>query len=111
MLLHNLWLQLKVKGRTIQKEVVVVRRSSRVANLPTPVYKDVVVDRVTIPRRTYNSHRDYSKRVYASDEAREEALNKAEKLCPDEKLHLGIYNSFIHSGVTWKGLSCPSLHE
>lgn len=35
-------LQLKhVKSRTIEKELVVVRRSSRVANLPTPVYKEV----------------------------------------------------------------------
>lgn len=29
------------KPRTLEKEVVVVRRSSRVANLPAPVYKEV----------------------------------------------------------------------
>lgn len=30
-----------VKPRTVEKQVVVVRRSSRVANLPAPVYKEV----------------------------------------------------------------------
>ncbi|RDX67410.1 B3 domain-containing protein, partial [Mucuna pruriens] len=70
----------QTKNRTIHKEVVVVRRSSRVANLPSPVYKEVVIDRVTIPRRAYNRHRDYSNRVYASDESRQQALDKAEEL-------------------------------
>ncbi|KAJ1397401.1 hypothetical protein SESBI_31834 [Sesbania bispinosa] len=64
------------------EELVVVRRSGRVANMPSPVYKEVIIDRVSIPRARsgYNKYRDYSNRVYASDEAREEALEKAEKL-------------------------------
>lgn len=33
--------------------------------------------------RAYNKHRDYSNRVYASDEDREEALERAEKLLED----------------------------
>lgn len=31
----------QAKPRTAQKEVVVVRRSGRVANMPAPVYKEV----------------------------------------------------------------------
>lgn len=99
---------LKVKSRTIGKEVVVVRRSSRVANLPTPVYKEILVDRVTIPRRTYNRHRDYSKRVYASDEAREEALDKAEKLMSHlDSKYPNFIKSMLQSHVSggfWLGL-------
>lgn len=37
------------------------------------------------------------------------AIEQSWKVMSDEKLHLDIYNSFIHSCVTWKGLSCP-LH-
>ncbi|KAK7282560.1 hypothetical protein RIF29_11451 [Crotalaria pallida] len=37
-------------------------------------------DRVTIPIRSYNRHKDYWKRVYASDEGKEEALEKTYKL-------------------------------
>ncbi|KAH1252453.1 B3 domain-containing protein [Glycine max] len=102
----------QVKNRTIQKELVVVRRSSRVANLPTPVYKEVVVDRVTIPRRTlgrpYNRHRDYANRVYASDEAREEALEKAETLMSGlESEHPAFIKSMLQSHISggfWLGL-------
>ncbi|KAK7283304.1 hypothetical protein RIF29_12730 [Crotalaria pallida] len=98
------------KPRTPQKlkEHVVVRRSSRVAKLPTPVYKEVVVDRVTIPRRSYNRHRDYSKRVYASDEAREEALEKAYKLESDLGSEYPIFvKTMLQSHVSggfWLGL-------
>ncbi|CAL8996397.1 unnamed protein product [Prunus brigantina] len=71
----------RTKPRTVEKQMVVVRRSSRVANLPIPVYKEVVVDRVMIPRKSYSSrHRDLSNRVYASDEARAEAMERAEDL-------------------------------
>ncbi|KAI4336964.1 hypothetical protein L6164_015429 [Bauhinia variegata] len=69
----------RVKPRSIQKQVVVVRRSSRVANMPAPVFKEVVIDRVAIPRRIYRQ-RDLSNRVYATEEARQEALEKAEQL-------------------------------
>ncbi|XVF64021.1 hypothetical protein PTKIN_Ptkin09bG0134000 [Pterospermum kingtungense] len=69
----------QVKPRTVEKQLVVVRRSGRVAKKPTPVYKEVLVEKVMIPRRV-SKHRDLSNRVYASDEARAEALEKAEKL-------------------------------
>ncbi|CAJ1973377.1 unnamed protein product [Sphenostylis stenocarpa] len=101
------------KNRTIQKEVVVVRRSSRVANMPSPIYKEVVIDRVTIPRRRstvngYNRHRDYANRVYASDEAREEALEKAEKLMSGlESDYPAFIKSMLQSHISggfWLGL-------
>ncbi|WJX34796.1 hypothetical protein P8452_22872 [Trifolium repens] len=101
------------KPRTITKELVVVRRSGRVANLPAPIYKEVLIDRVTIPRnRTsrggYNMYRDYSKRVYASDEAREKALEKAEKLQSDlDSDHPIFIKTMLQSHVTggfWLGL-------
>ncbi|OMO74833.1 hypothetical protein COLO4_26481 [Corchorus olitorius] len=66
------------KPRIVEKQLVVVRRSSRVANLPSPVYKEVLVERVVIPRRT-SKPRDLN-RVYASEEDRAEALEKAESL-------------------------------
>ncbi|XP_027356957.1 B3 domain-containing protein At5g42700 [Abrus precatorius] len=96
------------KSRTLHREVVVVRRSSRVANMPIPVYKEVVIDRVTIPRRSYNRHRDFSNRVYASEEAREEALEKADELLSELQSE---YPTFIKSmlqshvsGGFWLGL-------
>ncbi|KAG5018353.1 hypothetical protein AAZX31_06G036600 [Glycine max] len=102
----------QVKHRAIQKEVVVVRRSSRVANLPSPVYKEIVIDRVTMPRRSlcrsYDKYRDYANRVYASDEAREEALEKAEKLMSGlESEYPAFIKSMLQSHVSggfWLGL-------
>ncbi|XP_061343152.1 B3 domain-containing protein At5g42700-like [Gastrolobium bilobum] len=97
-----------VKSRTIQKQLVVVRRSSRVANMPAPVYKEVPIERVAIPRRVYNRHRDYSNRVYASQEAREEALEKADKLMSDlESKYPTFIKTMLQSHVSggfWLGL-------
>ncbi|XP_061343153.1 B3 domain-containing protein At5g42700-like [Gastrolobium bilobum] len=94
-----------VKSRTIQKQLVVVRRSSRVANIPAPVYKEVVIERVAIPRRR---HRDFSNRVYASMEEREEALEKADKLMSDlESKYPTFIKSMLPSHVSggfWLGL-------
>ncbi|GMY28632.1 B3 domain-containing protein At5g42700-like [Fagus crenata] len=97
------------KPRVVQKQVVMLRRSGRVANKPAPFYKEVVMDRVAIPRRKFgHSHRDLSNRVYASDEARAEALEKAENL--ESGLQPG-YPTFIKSmlqshvtGGFWLGL-------
>ncbi|GLU04283.1 hypothetical protein SLE2022_214420 [Rubroshorea leprosula] len=95
------------KSRTVEKAVV-VRRSGRVANKPAPDYKEVVVERLMIPRRI-SRRRDLSNRVYASDEARAEALEKAENL----ELTLGTdFPTFTKSmlpshvsGGFWLGLS------
>lgn len=67
--------------RVKRTEVVEVRRSSRVANLPAPVYKEIVsYERFDIPRRIHSYKRDLSNRVYASDEGRASATLKAEEL-------------------------------
>ncbi|KAK8560547.1 hypothetical protein V6N13_082984 [Hibiscus sabdariffa] len=88
------------KPRTGEKQLVVVRRSGRVANKPAPVYKEILVDKVMIPRRV-SKHRDLSNRVYASDEAREEALEKAEKLESDLGPDFPVFiKSMLQSHVT-----------
>ncbi|KAE8653976.1 B3 domain-containing protein [Hibiscus syriacus] len=95
------------KHRTGEKQLVVVRRSGRVANKPAPVYKEILVDKVMIPRRV-SKHRDLSNRVYASDEARAEALEKAEKLESDLGPDFPVFiKSMLQSHVTggfWLGL-------
>ncbi|KAF8096202.1 hypothetical protein N665_0316s0043 [Sinapis alba] len=90
-----------------EKQLVVVRRSSRISNASSPVYKEVVVQRVQIPRRV-SKGRDLSNRVYVSEEIREEAFSKAQKLEAD----LGNrFPSFVKSmlqshvsGGFWLGL-------
>ncbi|XP_038703432.1 B3 domain-containing protein At5g42700-like [Tripterygium wilfordii] len=99
----------QVRNRTVEKELVVVRRSTRVANKPAPVYKEVVVERVMIPRRiSTNKRRDLSNRVYASDEARAEAMQNAEKLESGLGSDFPIFiKSMLQSHVTggfWLGL-------
>ncbi|KAK2660348.1 hypothetical protein Ddye_006881 [Dipteronia dyeriana] len=98
-----------VKSRTTEKQLVVVRRSSRVANKPAPDYKEVdrVEVRVVIPRKI-SKKRDLSNRVYASEEARAKAIEKAEKM---ELLLEPAYPIFIKSmlqshvtGGFWLGL-------
>ncbi|XP_062079530.1 B3 domain-containing protein At5g42700 [Humulus lupulus] len=95
------------KPRTVEKQVVVVRRSSRVANMPVPVYKEVVIERVIIPRRT-SKHRDLSNRVYASDDARTNALERADKLLSElEPEYPAFVKTMLQSHVTggfWLGL-------
>ncbi|CAL5204663.1 unnamed protein product [Lathyrus oleraceus] len=101
------------KSRTVKKELVAVRRSGRVANQPAPVYKEVLIDCDMMSgnrssRGGYNMYRDYSKRVYASDEARAEALNKAEKLQSElNSPHPIFIKTMLQSHVTggfWLGL-------
>ncbi|XVE70041.1 hypothetical protein DITRI_Ditri10aG0039800 [Diplodiscus trichospermus] len=97
----------QVKPRTVEKQLVVVRRSGRVANKPAPVYKEVLVEKVMMPRRI-SKHRDFLNRVYASDEARAEALEKAEKLESGLEPHFPVFiKSMLQSHVTggfWLGL-------
>ncbi|CAI9781879.1 unnamed protein product [Fraxinus pennsylvanica] len=56
-----------------------VRRSSRVADKPPPNYKEVGVEPLGLPRRSYQ-RRDLLNRVYASDEHRQYAIERAEQL-------------------------------
>ncbi|KAI9096741.1 hypothetical protein K1719_025920 [Acacia pycnantha] len=97
------------KSRSTEKMIVAVRRSGRVANMVAPVYKEVLIDRVAIPRRVYGTKRNLSNFVHASEEAREEAFEKAEKLLADLETE---YPTFIKSmlpshvsGGFWLGLS------
>nr|XP_007136672.1 hypothetical protein PHAVU_009G064100g [Phaseolus vulgaris]ESW08666.1 hypothetical protein PHAVU_009G064100g [Phaseolus vulgaris] len=98
-----------VKKRNIQEPMVVVRRSGRLANLPSPIYKEIVIDRVSIARRNIgNRHRDFVNRVYASDESRKEALEKAENLTSGlESDYPNFIKSMLQSHVSggfWLGL-------
>ncbi|XP_021283836.1 B3 domain-containing protein At5g42700 [Herrania umbratica] len=98
----------QVQPRTVEKQLVVVRRSSRVANKPASVYHEVLVEKVSIPRRRVSKQRDLSNRVYASDEARAEALEKAEKLESGLEPDFPTFTkSMLQSHVTggfWLGL-------
>ncbi|CAM8945708.1 unnamed protein product [Rhodiola kirilowii] len=98
------------KPRTVEKTMVKVRRSNRMANKPGPVYVEVSVDRtdrVTIPRRI-SKPRDLSNRVYASDEERAYSIEKAEEV---QATLDATYPSFVKSmlpshvsGGFWLGL-------
>ncbi|KAM7277701.1 hypothetical protein ACFE04_004835 [Oxalis oulophora] len=57
-----------------------VRRSGRIANNPTPVYKEIVVFDRIMPRRPSSGRKNLLNRVYASDEARQDAIERAEEL-------------------------------
>ncbi|KAF7830640.1 B3 domain-containing protein [Senna tora] len=98
----------KAKSSSTEKQIVVVRRSGRVANMPAPVYKEVLIDRVAIPRRVYGTKRNLSNRVYASEEARQKAFVKAEKLVLDlEPEYPTFIKSMLQSHVSggfWLGL-------
>ncbi|KAJ0085812.1 hypothetical protein Patl1_08986 [Pistacia atlantica] len=99
----------KVKLRMVEKQMVVVRRSNRLANKAAPVYNDVEPVRMEIPRRCrVFKRRDLSNRVYASDEARSAAIEKAEKLESSLESDYPIFiKSMLQSHVTggfWLGL-------
>ncbi|XP_058224958.1 B3 domain-containing protein Os06g0194400-like [Rhododendron vialii] len=102
-------------ARVIRKELIAVRRSSRISNQPVPVYKELVTyERPEFPRRyrnmNGNSKRDLSNRVYASDEARDWAISRAEEL---ESGLESDYPTFVKpmtqshvTGGFWLGLPC-----
>uniref|UniRef100_A0A7C8YGA2 TF-B3 domain-containing protein n=1 Tax=Opuntia streptacantha TaxID=393608 RepID=A0A7C8YGA2_OPUST len=99
------------KPRTVEKKLVPVRRSARVANNPAPVYVEVKSNRISSPRKSYGvpRSRDLSNRVYATDEARAYALEKAEKLVSklEEEGYPTLIRSMLPSHVTggfWLGL-------
>ncbi|KAL8513964.1 hypothetical protein ACS0TY_013179 [Phlomoides rotata] len=99
----------KTKPRISRTELVPVRRSERFLNKSAPQYKEVTFyDRVHVPRRITQRTRDFSNRVYASDEEREYAFKKAE----EKESNLGCdYPTFVRSmlpshvsGGFWLGL-------
>ncbi|KAJ6872220.1 hypothetical protein NC651_031356 [Populus alba x Populus x berolinensis] len=96
------------KPRVVEKQVVVVRRSNRVANKPAPFFNEAIIDRVVIPRRIPKAI-DLSDRVFATDEARAKAMEKAEKLQSDLGSDYPIFiksmlQSNVNDGFTLGGL-------
>ncbi|KAK9748623.1 hypothetical protein RND81_02G070100 [Saponaria officinalis] len=69
------------KPKTVEKKMVAVRRSARVASNPAPVYVEVGLPRIYSPRKSYGvARRDLSDRVYATEEERAYTIDEAEKL-------------------------------
>lgn len=99
------------KPRTVEKKMVQVRRSARVANNPAPVYAEISLPRLSSPRKNYGvvRVRDLSNRVIATDEVREYAIEEAEKLnarLADERFPT-LLRPMLPSHVTggfWLGL-------
>ncbi|KAI9127728.1 hypothetical protein K1719_000721 [Acacia pycnantha] len=97
----------RVPRQPVSPSSAPVRRSSRVASLPSPDYKDVPVEPLVRPRRSYQK-RDLLNRVYASDEVRQYAIDRAEELLSglDSKYPCFI-KPMLQSHVTggfWLGL-------
>ncbi|KAL2933332.1 hypothetical protein RDABS01_016451 [Bienertia sinuspersici] len=70
------------KPRTVEKKMVQVRRSARVANNPAPVYAEISFPRLSLPRKNYGvaRSRNLPNRVIATDEVREYTIQEVEKL-------------------------------
>ncbi|XP_007042396.2 PREDICTED: B3 domain-containing protein At3g19184 isoform X2 [Theobroma cacao] len=99
----------QMKPRTPRQRVdlTAVRRSSRVADKPKPNYKDIPLEPLERPRRSH-SRRNLWDRVYASDEERAYAIERAEQL---ESTLESDYPSFVKpmlqshvTGGFWLGL-------
>ncbi|KAL5541105.1 hypothetical protein UlMin_043391 [Ulmus minor] len=86
-----------------------LRRSSRVADKPSPNYKEVPIEPLGRPR-SYRSYqrRDLLNRVYASDEVRQYAIDRAEKVQSEiESEFPSFVKPMLQSHVTggfWLGL-------
>ncbi|XP_074264121.1 B3 domain-containing protein Os06g0194400-like [Silene latifolia] len=77
------------KSRTVEKQMVAVRRSPRVASNPAPVYVEVGMSGLSSPRKNYGIGRGAGYGIgrgavwngkYATDEERANAIEKAEQL-------------------------------
>ncbi|KAJ7967448.1 B3 domain-containing protein [Quillaja saponaria] len=97
----------KPRGTRQPVDLSLVRRSSRFANKPPPNYKDVPLEPLERPRRTYQ-RRDLLNRVYASDEVRQYAIHGAEVLQSDlDSEYPSFVKPMLQSHVTggfWLGL-------
>ncbi|KAJ9674451.1 hypothetical protein PVL29_023787 [Vitis rotundifolia] len=110
------------KPRRVREQQVPLRRSSRVANkayqaqkeisepvvIPAVVTPKVVIPRVVVSERIHSKGRDLSNRVYASEEARTCAMERAEELQASlEPQYPSFLKSMLQSHVTggfWLGL-------
>ncbi|XP_021742993.1 B3 domain-containing protein At5g42700-like [Chenopodium quinoa] len=95
------------KPRTVEKKMVAVRRSARVAKSPAPVYVEVHLPRLASPRKTYGVVRgNYG---VATEEERAYTIEKAEKLVAklEEEGYPTVIRPMLPSHVTgcfWLGL-------
>ncbi|XP_015574366.1 B3 domain-containing protein At3g19184 [Ricinus communis] len=90
-------------------ELVTVRRSSRFSDKPPVSYKEMALESMERPRRSYSyQRRDLLNRIYASDEVRAYAIDRAEKLQSDlESDFPSFVKPMLQSHVTggfWLGL-------
>ncbi|KAK9740618.1 hypothetical protein RND81_03G048300 [Saponaria officinalis] len=100
------------KPRTVEKQMVAVRRSARVASNPAPVYAEVDITRLSYssPSKRYGLARgSVWNGVYATDEARANAIEKAEKLVSklEHEGHPTVIRPMLPSHVSscfWLGL-------
>lgn len=102
----------KAKPRISRSPVALtpVRRSNRVAHKPPVSYKEVPIEPLAGPRRSYQ-RRDLLNRVYASDEVRIYAIHRADQI----QSSLGAdFPSFVKpmlqshvTGGFWLGLPVP----
>ncbi|XP_020591264.1 B3 domain-containing protein Os06g0194400-like [Phalaenopsis equestris] len=100
---------LKRKAQSLPGQFVIRRRSDRIANLPEQSYKEVPSFEIIVrPRRVFR-RTDLANRVYASDEAREYATEKALELQSQlDPTHPSFVKPMLISHVTggfWLGLS------
>ncbi|OAY39083.1 B3 domain-containing protein At3g19184 isoform X2 [Manihot esculenta] len=73
--------QVKPRLPRLSTELVPVRRSSRFADKSPVSYKEVAFEPLERPRRSYSyQRRDLLNRIYASDEVRAHAIDRAEQL-------------------------------
>lgn len=99
------------KPRVFRNELgpVEVRRSSRVANMPAPDYKEQIAEKdVTSSRPGSFKRRSLLNRVYASDEARSYAIERATEVQSNLEQEFPIFvKPMLQSHVTggfWLGL-------
>ncbi|KAK4284681.1 hypothetical protein QN277_001478 [Acacia crassicarpa] len=97
----------RVPRQPVSPSSAPVRRSIRVASLPSPNYKDVPIEPLVRPRRSYQK-RDLLNRVYASDEVRQYAIDRAEELLSGlDSKYPSFTKPMLQSHVTggfWLGL-------
>ncbi|GAV66352.1 B3 domain-containing protein [Cephalotus follicularis] len=99
-----------VKPRVLRKPVDLTpsRRSSRIAVKPPPNYKDVPLEPLGRTRRSPYQRRDLLNRVYASDEERVHAIERADEIQSDlDPAFPSFIKPMLQSHVTggfWLGL-------
>ncbi|KAK8921810.1 B3 domain-containing protein [Platanthera zijinensis] len=101
--------QHKRKAASISEEFLIRRRSDRIANLPEQTYKEEPTFHIITRPFRHHKRRDLMNRVYASDEARGYAMEKAEELQSQlDQKYPSFIKPMLQSHVTggfWLGLA------